>query len=533
LEEALRQLQDEKHDLLLWADQICINQQNEAEKAEQVQQMKAIFSEADHVIAWLGPAADGSELVMNLLASVGSGVEEKGCEVDELDDESFQNIINNTFATALPDVANTTNIDAISAAFHQFCKRLYWRRLWVIQEFAVARRLDIMCGSSRVASYKLQYALDAIGKILFFLEDLEETDMNSKEVRIGCAITKAFASSAASFMEGIVTRRAKYQSSHPGENPLFHVLTYSLVLESDYNHPECSNPRDRIFAVLGLADDAAEFSAFPDYTMSCEDVYTKATKKFLEQGRIDILSYCQFPRDGGIPTWVPDWRLPTFNPNTYIPPPADLAFSASGKSFSRQKISYRDSDSLTLKGILVDVVKEFGSVWNPNWLEGLHPGNTARYLCEIKTFTVQSPLIIPGSEDVETSRIAIADFGHSGDPETLAEAPIYYFQLLNESSMAASWGQQDEMKHVEPGYIRALRLLHSRRPFISASGFVGLAPSHVEAGDMICIFFGGHVPYVLRKCGEAHILIGEAYVHGIMYGECMIGGPKTESFTLR
>jgi hypothetical protein len=40
LEESLREIRNERDDLLLWADQICINQQNDDEKTQQVQQMK-------------------------------------------------------------------------------------------------------------------------------------------------------------------------------------------------------------------------------------------------------------------------------------------------------------------------------------------------------------------------------------------------------------------------------------------------------------------------------------------------------------
>lgn len=534
LEGALRQLQDEQNDLLLWADQICINQQDDKEKTGQVQQMKTIFSGADHVITWLGPAADRSDLLISLLSLMGSGVnEEKGCEVGELDEKSFRNTINSTFADVLLAIANSTSVEAVSRAFDKFCQRSYWRRLWVLQEFAVARKLDIMCGSSRLSHYQLQYALDAIARTLYYLEDLEEAGKDNEEVRAGYAITKAFASFASSFMEGIVTRRHRYQSADASENSLFQVLISSLVLESDYNHPECSDPRDRIFAILGLADDAVAFDEFPDYTMSCKDTYTKAARKFLDQGHIDILSYCQFPRDGSIPTWAPDWRLPTFNPNTYTPPPTNPTFSAAGNSFSRQKIFYKDSDSITISGLPVDIVKEYGGVWNPNWLERLHPESTLKYLAEVKAFTVQSPQISGGSEDMETSRIAIADFACAGDPEKAAEALTFYLRLLKDFTMAASWGQVDETTHVEPWYNRALRLLHSRRPFISTSGLVGLAPSHVEVGDMICIFLGGHVPYLLRKCGEGYTLVGEAYVHGIMHGECVTGHLKIERFTLR
>jgi hypothetical protein len=184
LEEALRQLQDEQNDLLLWADQVCINQQDENEKTGQVQQMKNIFSKADHVIAWLGPAADRSDLLISLLSLMGSGVnEEKGCEVGELDEESFQNIINSTFANVLLAIANNTSLKAVFRAFDQFCRRSYWRRLWVIQEFAAAQKLDIMCGSSRLSNYQLQYALDAIAITLYYLKDLEEADKDNEEVR--------------------------------------------------------------------------------------------------------------------------------------------------------------------------------------------------------------------------------------------------------------------------------------------------------------------------------------------------------------
>ncbi|KAF2213754.1 hypothetical protein CERZMDRAFT_12653, partial [Cercospora zeae-maydis SCOH1-5] len=40
--------------LTLWIDAICINQNNEKEKCEQVARMRDIYSRAEEVIAWLG-----------------------------------------------------------------------------------------------------------------------------------------------------------------------------------------------------------------------------------------------------------------------------------------------------------------------------------------------------------------------------------------------------------------------------------------------------------------------------------------------
>jgi hypothetical protein len=55
--------------------------------------------------------------------------------------------------------------------------------------------------------------------------------------------------------------------------------------------------------------------------------------------------------------------------------------------------------------------------------------------------------------------------------------------------------------------------LFKRKPFMSTKGYVGLAPSHSEAGDVICVLYGCIVRFVLRKNGLRYNLIGEAYVH--------------------
>jgi hypothetical protein len=50
-----------------------------------------------------------------------------------------------------------------------------------------------------------------------------------------------------------------------------------------------------------------------------------------------------------------------------------------------------------------------------------------------------------------------------------------------------------------------------------------LATSHgkIQAGDIVCVLLGGSVPYILRPKDDYYILIGEAYVHGIMDGEVL------------
>jgi len=54
-------------------------------------------------------------------------------------------------------------------------------------------------------------------------------------------------------------------------------------------------------------------------------------------------------------------------------------------------------------------------------------------------------------------------------------------------------------------------------------GFLGLVPGDARVGDEVCIFHGGATPFILRKneSESAHVLVGEAYIHGIIHGEAM------------
>lgn len=59
--------------LLLWVDALCINQNDGAEKSQQVQKMREIFSSAEEVFAWTGPMANDSDHAIDILNSTPPG----------------------------------------------------------------------------------------------------------------------------------------------------------------------------------------------------------------------------------------------------------------------------------------------------------------------------------------------------------------------------------------------------------------------------------------------------------------------------
>ncbi|KAI0473892.1 hypothetical protein GGR56DRAFT_554404 [Xylariaceae sp. FL0804] len=64
---------------------------------------------------------------------------------------------------------------------------------------------------------------------------------------------------------------------------------------------------------------------------------------------------------------------------------------------------------------------------------------------------------------------------------------------------------------------------YGRRRFATQNGCFGLGPAGVRTGRLVCVLFGGRVPYMLRLTDtEGFVrLVGESYVHGIMHGEAI------------
>lgn len=83
-------------------------------------------------------------------------------------------------------------------------------------------------------------------------------------------------------------------------------------------------------------------------------------------------------------------------------------------------------------------------------------------------------------------------------------------------------------------YVEVMKYQKGRRPWLSTSGYVGLSSGSVEQGDVVVIFRGAKFPYLLRRAGggNVYVLIGEAYVHGIMYGEFLAKARCLERFVL-
>lgn len=210
----------------------------------------------------------------------------------------------------------------------------------------------------------------------------------------------------------------------------------------------------------------------------------------------------------------------------------DSAFRASGQ----HKYELLPTDSaqlpniLKLKGIRIDVIEATGSHWRPNTIGTPRLDLIAPYLAEIEEFCLKSNSKQEGNSHeiyVNTSdradahyRIPVADqemtnIGYRRRATQVTKEG--YTEVLEDTKRGAPG---DDPSPAIGSYLNMMGYLYFRRPFLSEKGFVGLGSEILEVGDVICVLLGARLPYILRERGDGSFrVVGEAYVHGVMYGE--------------
>jgi hypothetical protein len=383
LHEALRQLQTDQP-VRLWVDAICINQKDDSEKSNQVKQMKEIYKDATAVFAWLGPAADDSDVAMGAIERIGeaaltAGMSNLSREVMlKLWDPDPEGALDGVRKPLL-DLSKSINLDFPLAAIKSLSERNYWNRTWIAQEFSVASTLIIACGPRQLEFPRLGAAFQFLqlhhalmGKTLYSRILALDIQDPMREVEM-----KAFQDWLQNSISGapnyLIGSRSRYQKQRPDyHSSLLELL--GLMSKS----AQATNPRDKIYGLLGLAPDAPELAIEVDYGRKVDQVFTDTAKALLQHDFTDVLSWCRFPKpQPDLPSWVPDFNAALPNPLASYKcraPPWKPLFSASGSS--KVKIlndnNTTDTRLLTISGLTVDTIEELGKITFHGCLCTLH-----------------------------------------------------------------------------------------------------------------------------------------------------------------
>lgn len=215
----------------LWADAICINQNDDAERNAQVQRMDQTYRDAARVSVWLGlPTLTDEQLATT-------------------------NAYLKTMAPKTP--IKTLELDPFEWTDHvqDLADRAYWTRFWVIQEFLLATDVSLHCSNTSMSWLDFQ-------DILKYSANQGAGEWHRQEQDL--ALGRPYRVRA-----GATTAEVLVMSRHPDKFPEILQPLHHLLVE--HRHAKCKDPRDRVFALLGLvtADERRWLERFfPDYALS-------------------------------------------------------------------------------------------------------------------------------------------------------------------------------------------------------------------------------------------------------------------------
>lgn len=154
-----------------------------------------------------------------------------------------------------------------------------------------------------------------------------------------------------------------------------------LELLSKARDAYSGDDRDKVFALLGIAEAGKYTKVKPDYKKNLVDVYTGLTRQFISEDRnLDVLSAIEdhrfrlerdrkddqrnslgsseLPKNKQLPSWVPDWEV--HRPSSpFLLHPCFAKWRAAGPSMASCTFSM-DHSTLLSYGIAYDTVAYVG-----------------------------------------------------------------------------------------------------------------------------------------------------------------------------
>ncbi|KAF5000633.1 hypothetical protein FDECE_11170 [Fusarium decemcellulare] len=547
LYQALIHLRNSHYERVFWVDALCINQDDFDERGHQVQDMRTVYANAREVFVWLGEADFHSRQIIGSFSS---------SKWDTFWQSANWNTIgfDHTIA-AHQDFPTATDLDSLGVLL----ERPWFRRLWILQEVALAKRVTVMAGHGCISWETFASLIHRVHR--------------------SGASQKDFSASAQTSVNAVLEietiRRSAQSSSTRDQRTLLSVL---LATSSG----ECSDLRDKIFAVLALANDynldrdVDDFG--PNYHLSPQEVFKKFAKWCISRGNLNVLS-CTTRAEpelsgefGELPSWVPNWAN-IYNDTPFIRYEDRLRFSAGllVKEPILDAPRVTTDDTLILSGVTVDVVKEIAPLPSSPIHLGALRNLDSKLLLYKRWLCGHHGLDCLGGKDELPDqnlgeslwRTMTAGLNGEGFPAT-DNVGRWFYDYLQQVEQTEPQGQglgpshstvsvlRDNIRQTRQtrrhnGVVMSALLMWSqkRRPAVTDRGTLALVPEGTQRGDVIVVVAGSKVPLVFRKLesglSESYIVLGEGFVDDVMDGwflkllvenQAKLGG-QPDGFALR
>lgn len=540
---ALRHLRYSDDYRVLWIDTLCIDQSDFEERSQQVRLMGDVFSEADRVVVWLGEATADIRAAFWNIAAIHS-IFRRQTKVEKQQSLWFRGESKHVLRRTV-NGSFLGNIDW--EPIRNLLQRSWFHRLWVVQEVANAKRAVVVCGDAEIPWSLLSGAL----------RYLTDNNLTSKFLDRQCDYACVYVTA----METLRRQRVR--------EPLFNV-----VLAGSYGG--CSDPRDKIFAVMSIAEgkDIFDWEISFDYSLSHFELFKRfAIWDIIRCDSLRSLS-CATPSASDLrlpsrlPSWAPDWTQ-LRNTNLFIRWKDSTGFEAAGATKKEVWFTHNKT-MLHAKGAIVDNIQTIGSV--PQFIRSTSlfevDENVVQQLISTNEWLRECWSIAAADKPMTAQRFdafwrtMTCNLTHNGRPAPRAYSKYFrrYMAFMREAPSMLHRHLQDERPIVpcRSGFRASLVELFSvssviksrsvnfhkwfnksfetnslveasltmwascRRFCRTEDGRLAQVPQHAAAGDSICVLHGSDVPYVLRLQEDGtFVVIGECYVHRIMHGEAL------------
>jgi Heterokaryon incompatibility protein (HET) len=508
----------------LWIDALCLDQENDDEKAIHVPLMGKIYQQAARTLIWLGEAADGSGLAIYSIPSLTQKMAIlRKSQVNHVE--------------VLMDLGNhdlPSKDHPVWKALQKFQQRPWFYRLWTLQEIVLSKDPVIICGNRSIS----WNALRALHR--------EATLAKLTMVALPAISSENPRGDFLTLVKQIDEMRL-FRKGNWGMR-LFVALEFS-------RHRKYTETLDRFWAILGLLQDrhlkilqdANLIDYSPAARLNYHETYLGIMKAYISHhplGAIQLLeaglSQTKNPK---LPSWCPDWHLKqssvsvSYLNDQYTKTQGTVGALNAPINPPRPEICLDGDCSLNVLGIVLDEVSQVSSgVCKFRGLD-LKSATSGAYA---PSALASIPLETLGIGDSESS-VSISALAYK-IPRRSAVAPVERNPFSTEGpSTYELWDDHEWMGILRelmfPGqfldFQNAWVLVYcgGRKLFSTSTGKKGAGPADMQAGDIICAFYGGSTLVVLRplKCNDTETednglqnsqetfrVIGDAYMPDLM-----------------
>ncbi|KAK3625588.1 hypothetical protein LTR56_020308 [Elasticomyces elasticus] len=505
----------------LWVDALAINQLDDLERSQQVAVMRDYYTMAWSVIGFLGPAQDECHKALGLVRSLADiAGSEDTCE---------------DLRTTIVRTKKHPHMPGSWLALNRLALRPYWIRLWIMQELALGGpRAILYYGSEAILWHTFCRGLGVLSGFLWIAR-VEATKYDCRLLP-----DEARPRGAQYVLDHIfkdiwmLSHIEENQSQSPKLSRLMEMATSTL----------CSDPRDKVYGMLGVMDREVAKAIEPDYTRSAAEACTRVAEACIVAHKsVEILRDANLWGPSGAPTWVPDFtwtgRRRDSRPDDTGQP--DDASPRSNKAWLERR-SYRADSGLEFTPPVRSGRKLLCTAVLFDAIDGLGLGTTLEPDENQNTLVqTQGPLTQQEAER-QFARLGWVFFEeelvwyerwtdwYGGN----AKLRIGGWELERFFSGSVPHGaDEEEYKSAYTGWVRTSQA-GIRRLFTTAAGRLGwvscargIKPGEgVEAqrGDVLAVFPGCSTPILLRPhhTGDHYLVFGEIYVEGMMDGELRV-----------